>query len=529
MRPFFCLLFLLIPATVWAQSPAFTGPARSDALTSLVDVIADADRHGLRREDYHFEILATADPRIASAEIDRLAENAFRNIARDLLTGRINPLSVDRNWPFAPRSGDIDGALMRALDSGDVTGELARFEPQTPAYEALIRARLFWLKQADENWPPVITARDHIEAGDSGADVRALRVRLVQLGRLRPFSPVRPVDTIEFSFVPPEMAPDFDAEVETAVRNVQQQARLRPDGIAGSATLDWLNRTPGQRAGTLRANLERLRWLPDDFGARHIVVNVPDFTLQAVENGNTVRRHDVIVGRVSRPSPVLSAELAYLVVNPWWETPHSLAVNDELPLFRRDPGAVARLGFQVLARDGTVVDASTIDWTTVSAAGFPYRLRQAPGPLNALGVVKLIFPNPHSTFLHDTPGRERFNELPRALSSGCVRVRDAVALAQWAVSTGGPDMADIAAIVAGRRETRIDIGEEIRVHFLYLTAFPDENASVRMVHDLYAKDPSILEAMDRSYEDDPTRNTRARPGTDVTTGAGGGHVGDCPA
>ena len=529
MRLIFLFLLLLLPVTALAQSPGFTGPDRSGALESLVNMIADADRHGLRPEDYHFETLAGADPAIASADIDRLAESAFRNMAADLLTGRIAPLSVERNWPFAPRSGDIDAALLRALESGDAAGELAGFEPQTPAYQALIRARQFWLKQPEEAWPPLTTRRDHMEPGDSGPDVRALRARLVQLGRLQPFSPAVPVDSIVFDFMPATMPPDYGIEVETAVRNVQRLARLRPDGIAGPATLDWLNRTPRQRADTLRANLERLRWMPDELGDRHIAVNVPDFTLQVVENGVTVRRHDVITGRVSRPSPVLSAQLEYVIVNPWWETPHSLAVNDELPLFRRDPGAVERLGFQVLDRAGNVVDASAIDWTTVSAAAFPYRLRQAPGPLNALGVVKLIFPNPHSTFLHDTPGRERFNELPRALSSGCVRVRDADALAQWAVDAGAVEAVDIGALVESRRETRIDIAEEIRVHFLYLTAFVDADTSVRMVHDLYGKDPSIIEAMDRSYEDDPTRNTRARPDRALASGAGGGHVGACPA
>ncbi|PIW28223.1 MAG: hypothetical protein COW29_09795, partial [Rhodobacterales bacterium CG15_BIG_FIL_POST_REV_8_21_14_020_59_13] len=203
-----CLLFLLVPATVWAQSPAFTGPDRSGALDSLLSVLADADRHGLRPEDYHFEALAEADQVMDSAEIDRIAENSFRNFAGDLLTGRIDPLSVERNWPFAPRSGDIDASLARALESGDVAGELAGFEPQTPAYQALIRERLFWLKQAEDVWPPVTTARHHMEPGDSGPDVRALRARLVQLGRLRPFSPAVPVDSIAFDFMPAAMPPE---------------------------------------------------------------------------------------------------------------------------------------------------------------------------------------------------------------------------------------------------------------------------------------------------------------------------------
>lgn len=527
MRLVFIFLFVLLTPAAWAQSGQWTGLDRSGALDSLVAVIADAGRHGLRPEDYHLDALARADAALLSAETDRLAEDAFRNFAQDLLTGRLDPHAMERQWPFEYRQRDVDAALAWALSTGDVAAVLAGFEPQTPAYQALIRERLFWLKQSESDWPQVTTTRDHMELGDAGADVDALRARLVQMGRLQPLSPIVPIEAIPSDFVSIDGTPHFDAEMQTAVRNVQTLARIHPDGIAGPGTLAWINRTPVQRADTLRANLERLRWLPDEFGARHIVVNIPDFTLQVVEAGQTVRRHDVIVGRVSRPTPVLSARLAYMVVNPWWETPHRLAVNDELPLFRREPNAVARLGFQILDRDGNVVDASTIDWTTVSSAAFPYRLRQAPGPLNALGVVKLIFPNPHSTFLHDTPGRQRFDEMPRALSSGCVRVRDAVALAQWAADASLPEPVDIAALVETGRETRLDADAEIRIHFLYHTAFLNPNGSVRMVHDLYDKDPIILMAMDRSYEDDQTRNSGARPDSRHSARAGDGYGGDC--
>lgn len=520
MRLVFIFLFVLLTPVTWAQSGQWTGPDRSGALESLVAVIADAGRHGLRPEDYSLAALASAEASLVSAETDRLAEAAFRDFALDLLTGRLDPHAIERQWPFEYRQRDVDAALARALSTGDVAAVLAGFEPQTPAYQVLIRERLFWLKQSGSDWPQVTTTRDHMELGDAGADVDALRARLVQMGRLQPMSPIVPIEAIHSDFVSIDGTPHFDSEMQTAVRNVQTLARIHPDGIAGPRTLAWINRTPVQRADTLRANLERLRWLPDEFGARHIVVNVPDFTLQVVEAGQAVRHHDVIVGRVSRPTPVLSARLAYMVVNPWWETPHRLAVNDELPLFRRDPNAVARLGFQILDRDGNVVDASTIDWTTVSSAAFPYRLRQAPGPLNALGVVKLIFPNPHSTFLHDTPGRQRFDEMPRALSSGCVRVRDAVALAQWAADASLPEPVDIAALVETGRETRLDADADIHVHFLYLTAFVSADGSVRMVHDLYGKDPAVILAMDRSYEDDQTRNRDS-------ASAGDGSDGDC--
>jgi murein L,D-transpeptidase YcbB/YkuD len=513
-----------------APIPAWTGPDRNDAFESLIAALEEAERHGLRRTDYSYDALSEIDPDVVSDTADALASRVFRDYAEDLLTGRINPLSVEPNWPYPPRNWNIDAALDEAMRSGEVAAMLDSLAPQTDAYRALQRELLRWLKADDNDWPAIETSRDHMERGESGTDVRALRARLVQLGWLRPFTPVSELPDNLFTFEGLTAAPDFDAPLEAALQAAQRSARLSPDGVAGPETLAWLNRTPSDRIDTLRANLERHRWLPDDLGDVHIVANVPDFTLQVVVNGRTVRRHDVIVGRVSRPTPTLTAYMAYMIINPWWETPHSLAVRDELPLFRRDPGAVSRLGFQVLDRDGNVVDASTIDWATVSASSFPYRLRQAPGPLNALGVVKFIFPNPHSTFLHDTPGRQRFDEIPRALSSGCVRVRDAQELADWIerFTVVEEDRPPIAELIASGHERRIEFAADIRVHFLYFTAFPEGTSSVRMVRDLYHKDHRIIEAL--GVRDETAEIPARRPDVDHSHASqpGVGYGGGCP-
>jgi murein L,D-transpeptidase YcbB/YkuD len=530
-RLFLSLVLLVCMATPsFAQPGHWTGPDRSGALESLIEAVRQAPAHGLRSEDYRLTELEEIDPAVPSSAADALADQVFETLANDLLTGRTNPRVIDPDWPFPPRTADIAALRALALETGESHAVLEWLSPRHPDYRLLQAELAYWLPQADPDWLPIRLEGAALSVGDSGPVIHAIRQRLHRLGGFPPRSLVVPIPAGPFSFERSLDWPEFDPDMAEAVGWVQRRARLNPDERIGPETLAWLNRTPSDRVATLRANLERLRWLPEDFGAAHIAVNIPDFTLEVLEDGEVIRRHNVIVGRISRPTPILSAHLSHLIVNPWWETPYSLAVRDELPLFRRDPDAVARLGFQVLDRSNTVVDGSTIDWTSVSAADFPYRLRQAPGPANALGVVKLIFPNPHSTFLHDTPGRHRFAELPRAFSSGCVRVEDAVGLAVWAAQFAEPDRErpPLLDLVAAGAETRLDMVRDVRVHFLYRTAFGDGTSSVRMVRDLYERDPIIIEALDVPTESSEIRPPLPRPGPLADARDGNGYAPSCP-
>ena len=186
-----------------------------------------------------------------------------------------------------------------------------------------------------------------------------------------------------------------------------------------------------------------------------------------------------------------------LVLNPWWETPDNLARLDKLPAFRSDPAAVARLGFEVLDRAGNRVDPAAIDWTRYSTSDFPFRLRQRPGPDNALGEVKFMFPNRHNVYLHDTPTRDLFGRSGRAFSSGCVRVADAVGLAGWVLEdTAGWSPERIGQAVASGRETRVDLAVQVPVHILYFTAVADPDGSLRLIHDVYGRDARLISALD---------------------------------
>jgi len=480
-----------------SDAPAWSGGASHSALPSLVSAIENAKTHGLDPSDYGLEVLLGLEPYPVGITPDQFVTRAYFDLARDLLQGRVR-LDHDVRWPFTPSHVDLPAHLANALESGDIVESLEALAPSHREYQRLREALVEYQSLAAPGYGPVFETTKTLHPGDIDPDIARLRARLEAMGEIERIELPETASALESSDIPQVNV--YDDELEAVVRRIQGHAHLEDDGVVGAETRAWINVSIERRVDELRTNLERWRWMPRDLGLHHILVNLPDYRLQIFENYEPVGRHDVIIGRPSRRSPILSATITHVVANPWWETPHSLAVRDELPLFQRDPGAVSRLGFQVIDREsGEVVDASQIDWSTVSASNFPYRLRQAPGPLNALGQVKLIFPNPYNTYLHDTPSRSLFERHARAFSSGCVRVQNPVDLAEWVIRVG-TDLDDGAvrlAIETGR-ETRIDLPDAVEVHFLYLTAFSDDVGRVRFVPDVYNRDDAVIAALSDS-------------------------------
>ncbi|KAA5804006.1 L,D-transpeptidase family protein [Alkalicaulis satelles] len=468
-----------------AGALSWTGPANAHHLGALVRAVEGAQRHGLRAADYHLAELAAADAETPDERIDRLATDAYITLAAHLLSGRVDPVSIEPNWTAARRERDLAAYLHVALTQDAVEESLEGLAPASDSYRALMdMLERYRALEAAGGWARVDEG-GVLRPGDRGARVAQMRARLAASGDLA---------EADAQSEDPEL---FDSALEAAVRGFQRRLSLEPDGVVGARTLAQLNTTPAQRINQLRANMERWRWLPEDLGERHIRVNIADFTLEARAGGVVEQRHDVIVGRLFRRTPVFSASMTYFVLNPWWETPPSLTVRDKLPAFRNDPGSVERLGFQVIDRQGQLVDPSTIDWHAVPAQNFPYRVRQAPGPLNALGVVKFMFPNRHNVYIHDTPTRGLFARVRRDFSSGCIRVHDPMRLADW-VAAETPDFTPerMRTIVERGNETRVSLRRPVMVHILYLTAVSDAEAGVRFVDDLYERDGGLIAALD---------------------------------
>jgi L,D-transpeptidase YcbB len=461
--------------------PAWDGPRCAADMERLIAIIESSDSHGLNPADYHLEALSNPERITVDREI--LATDAWLALGRDLHDGRLDPRSVEPSWTAVRPYIDLVARLERALTDGDVAAALEQLAPPQPFYTALRNALAQYRDFAGNGGWPGVDEGPLLRKGDSDPRVAQLRARLMRGGLL-------------------ESAPDdpeapFDDTLEEALKAFQRRANLEPDGIVGPRTLSQLNRSADERIAQLRVNLERWRWLREDLGERHILVNIADFRLEARDDVRIEREHNVIVGRQYRQTPSFSARMSYLVLNPWWEVPPRIAIQEKLPLFQSDPDEVKRLGFELVDHAGQEVETAGLDWTQFGRNHFPFRLRQRPGPQNALGHVKLMFPNAHHVYLHDTPTRGLFARTRRDFSSGCIRVEGVMELTEWVLAeTSGWTRARIDTTLASGRETTIVLSKPVSVHLHYLTAVATPAGEVRFIDDVYGRDPAVLAALD---------------------------------
>lgn len=245
--------------------------------------------------------------------------------------------------------------------------------------------------------------------------------------------------------------------------------------------------------------------MPQDLGRRYVLVNIANFELDVVENSQPLIFMRVVVGRDYRRTPVFSDKMTYLVLNPYWNVPPNIAVQDKLPLIKKDPGYLTlqkMMVFQGWGADTREIGPETVDWSQVTAKNFYYRLRQDPGPMNALGRIKFMFPNQFNVYLHDTPTRELFAKTERAFSSGCIRIEKPLELAEYVLRGDFKRTKDkfLAAIDRGTEQT-VRLLEPIPVHLLYWTARAYEDGSIQFRKDLYGRDVLLDEAL---REEPPT-------------------------
>ncbi|PEN12528.1 peptidoglycan-binding protein [Longibacter salinarum] len=441
--------------------------------------------------------------------------HAAYRYAAHLGWGRVSPGEVTPLWDAPTRKRD-EQVFFRVLErTGDLDAALSTVQPSAAPYDSLLSA-LQRYQQFEQNggWP-TIPEGPTLKAGQLDARVPVVRERLAITGDLPipvdsvrarvasapPFSQrnvTAPADTGATSTA--ETVYRFDDDLWAAVLRFQRRHGLATDGAIGPTTRAAMNVSADQRVRQIGINLERWRWMPDNLGSRYVVVNIAGFSLNVIEDGRSVLSMRVITGRPFRQTPVFSDEISYLVFNPYWHIPQSLAVQDKLPMIRRDPGYLARQRIQVFrgwGADAARVDPAMIDWSTTSASNFPYRLRQDPGPWNALGRVKFMFPNPYSVYLHDTPERGLFEQAERTFSSGCIRVAKPAELAVYLLADH-PDWTPErirTAMQDGTTEQAVVLNERVLVHLQYWTTWT-ENGDVHFRNDVYGRDVLLLEALE---------------------------------
>jgi len=473
-----------VPNPLWVRDNGLLPRANEFAA-----VLAAADSFGLEPNDYAIaavrqEMTAASATALAAAEL-RLT-SSFVALLDDLLTGRVEPKSVERGWHIGTnRTVAAEKILssVAALRSGkSIAAVLAELRPDYGVYSALVQGLARYRAIASAGGWPQLPDAGVLRAGDTSAVVGRLRARLATEG-----------------YLPPASGGDvFDLEVARSLAEFQRRHGLQIDSVLGPQTRRALNVPVERRVDQIDANLERLRWLPANLGSRFIVVNIPAFSLYGYVGGERVLTMRVVVGDelVSRRTPIFADTMEYVEFGPYWNVPRSIAVNELLPKVRRDRSYLKRNGFQLLrgwGDDAPVVDAATLSDAALFSSR--YRLRQLPGPNNALGRVKFMFPNDYNIYLHDTPAQLLFDEANRAHSHGCVRVADPPALAEFVLHDRA-DWSDDrirAALAAGRR-VRATVRPGVPVYLVYLTAFV-RDGEVAFRDDIYSRDDPLIRAL----------------------------------
>ena len=419
-------------------------------------------------------------------QLDVILTNAVLRYAQHLSQGRVMPEALFRQWLAwrRPSTRDIPAELAEALMKDRLKTYIESLHPTGQAYRKMRKAlQQYEHIERSGGWP-AIAAGPTLQTGDGGFRVEALKRRLMMTDGL---STDLPVDHTGYNQI-----------VEAAVRRFQRRHGLRADGLVGKRTRAELNISVEERITQLQLNMERWRWFPDSLGDRYLMVNIPAFELSVVEANTRIDSMRVIVGKKRRQTPIMSGRMTYLEVNPYWNIPRKIVRRDILPKVISDPTYLIRQGIRIFDswdRQAMELDPTSIPWEKISARHFPYRLRQDPSDLNALGRVKFMFPNQRSVYIHDTPGKTLFDRQVRSFSSGCVRVEAPVALAQYLLSKQGWDRPRLeTAIAQGKRQTVV-LDSPIPVHLVYFTAWVDADGRVNFREDIYERDRELLIAL----------------------------------
>ncbi len=465
--------------------PLWTGPSEADRARrqALIEALGMADDHGLPPERYDRDGLLAAMQAARTGRdrgvLEMRLTQTFLTFASDIQSGLLTPARIDPDIKrVLPRRKAED--LLAQLVDEDPRAVMRNLVPSSPEYARLMRAKLkLEHRIAHGGWGAVVSA-GKLEPGNAGSAVVALRDRLVAMG-----------------YLAPHLGISYDGRMQAAVQRFQEDHGLEPDGVAGPSTLAEINTAPEERLKSIIVAMERERWLnlPQGLGPRHIKVNLTDFHAEIIDNDKLTFSTRSVIGHqdLDRRTPEFSDVMDHMVINPSWYVPRSIIVGEYLPLLRSNPGAVSYL--EITDSRGQVVSRNQ-SFAQYSEASFPYAMRQPPGPKNALGTVKFMFPNRYNIYLHDTPAKSLFSREVRTYSHGCVRLNDPhdFAYALLAVQEDDP-RGYFHRILNSGFETRVNLDQPVPVHLIYRTAFTRAKGPVNYRRDVYGRDGRIWRAL----------------------------------
>lgn len=459
----------------------------------FVACIQQSEDNGLLPADYHWQTITALMEKNSTTQEEELTiqtlldteillTDAYLSLATHYLAGKVNPEQLKTEWHIPGRDFPMTYYLEEALKDNSLCHSLARLLPLHKSYQEL-KAQLKIYKKL--KWKPLsITPRWNtvLQKGDVLPVISEIKQRLIMTGDLEA--------TIELNDI-------FDAPLQKAVMKFQQRHGLHYDGLIRSHTINLMNISAEQKVKQLYANLERWRWMPDDLGTTYITINIPRFEMEMIKESAVVYREKVIVGRKKFPTPSFSEHMEYLVINPFWHIPKSIARDELIPSIIEDENYIVNNDI-IITKGGQEINPDSLNWATINVED--YRFKQNTNAFNPMGQVKFIFPNHYDIYMHDTNNRGLFTNSHRSYSHGCIRLHEPLKFAEFLLTnyTEDWDTTRLAATYKVQAETIIHLDQKLPIHILYWTAFIDEaTGELNFREDLYDWDNELYEALTR--------------------------------
>ena len=476
-------------------TPAWTDDTKIDEFIKLV---GNAAAEGLNPDDYLINELSalrskhqqSPDDAGVAGELDILLTESLARYGNHLLFGKVDPTDLDDenwNWVQSDDMRDPAALVQRAIDADSVVAFLADYLERGPIYHRM-QAMLAEYREigGTGGWPQV-SEGPTLKPGMQDSRISWIRKRLAVTRDLPAGSDLT--------------SEQFDDELEAAVVRFQGRHNLDADGVIGAQTIAAMNVPVEQRINQIRVNLERLRWVIRDIDDDFVVTNIAAFRTFLVRDREIIYDGRSQVGRYYRQTPVFTDEITYMQFNPTWTVPPGILTNDILPAVQKDIGYLASKEMDLIDRDGDKVDPATVNWASYGPGRLPpFQFVQRPGPSNAMGRVKFMFPNPHFVFLHDTPSKGLFDRTERTFSSGCIRIENPYIFAELLMNNPERMNQDsIQALLDSKKPQTVFLEEPITVMLLYNTISVLDPENIRFYNDIYQRDGAVLDSLNTPF------------------------------
>ncbi len=460
-------------------------------LTNMLNCTNTILINGLNPGDYHFEFIeqimayASKSGKSLSQDdivaIEILATDAFLLLAKHFHSGKLDPTAlVGVDWHHQSRTFDMPMYLLETIKEQDICHALERLLPIHEGYHELVNIMQTYLQT---NWEPIeADPKIFLQRDAEHPLVKQIKQRLKVTGDLRQAA---------------KETEKFDWELESAIVRYQQRHGLLVDGYIKGRLIETLNIPPKNRINQIRMNLERWKWLPDDFGTDYVAVNIPGFELTMMVNDEVDYRERIIVGLERWPTPAFHDTINYLVINPYWNIPKSIAKSELIPKIMADDDFIKNNEITIYHK-GEAVDPSTIDWNNIDSD--KYSFRHGVNAFNPMGAVKFIFPNKYDIYIHDTPTKHLFDYTRRSASHGCIRLNEPFQFAEYLLHYDDKQWTKqrLQEVVGKQEPKTVRLKESLPVVIYYWTVYKDENGLINFREDIYGWDEKMMQPLNAS-------------------------------